>query len=737
MPSVPIVQREQQRALGMARDTTSLREMQIPDTVTPVARARDRLIGAVDDFMQKQQEQADETAVWNAYNEFSNQERDYLYNPEKGAMNRKSGDALGITQQSTSDLGQMAQQIGGSLQNDRQRNLFNRLYQRNMRSTAESLGRYEMQQRGAFQDQVAAGVVRSAEQNIGLRWNDPKYINEEIDLAALSMRSNLSQKGTPSELIGAEVQALRSKMWKSAIGHAIQQSPLEAKRLFDENRDQFTQQDILAIEKTLEQPVRVAQGSAIAGKVLSPSGTIPMPVATKIATEAAAQGVNITTATMIAKLENPTGDPNRKNPESTAMGVYQFIDSAWADEGGTADDRTDIDQQIKLGIQRIKKNTDGLRESLGREPSGAEVYLAHQQGLAGAKALLNAPADVSAVDAISRFYGSDNAKATAAITKNGGSENMTAGQFVQMWERKFNKRTGQDGVAQIPLSDLVASARALAGDDEELQNTAVSEVIAQYRQAKAVAAADEASAMENIYGHILKTGTIQGASSEDLSKLSNSQLLKLQKSSERTTTNWAFYDDFMSKSPAERASVPVDVLAENLTGAQVQAALKERHEGASGKADKWSQTQGSIIKSYAMEAGLPVQTGSKTLKAKEAAQYNAYSQYMNERMSAYKDEHGRPMPEREFRQEAARAVSQVVVNGSFWDSTSRVFELSGRDFKSVRDITPSMRSDIEGRLREDGYVIDDAIVLSVAAARIRGDNKALQEILLRAKKVKK
>jgi len=78
-------------------------------------------------------------------------------------------------------------------------------------------------------------------------------------------------------------------------------------------------------------------------------------------------------------------------------------------------------------IQLAQNNKAELTKALGRPPTDAELYLAHQQGAEGASGLLsnpNAPA--------SSIVGAK------AVLSNGGNLNMTAGQFANLWLNKYN-----------------------------------------------------------------------------------------------------------------------------------------------------------------------------------------------------------------------------------------------------------------------------------------------------------
>ncbi|QIE47396.1 lytic transglycosylase domain-containing protein [Pseudohalocynthiibacter aestuariivivens] len=119
-------------------------------------------------------------------------------------------------------------------------------------------------------------------------------------------------------------------------------------------------------------------------------------------------------------------NPNAKNPRSSAGGLFQFIDSTARQYG--LSDRYDPTQATDAASRLAADNAAYLRRKLGREPTAAELYLAHQQGAGGAAKLLRDP-NRPATDVVS----------SAAIRLNGGNTDMTAGQFAGLWINKFNK----------------------------------------------------------------------------------------------------------------------------------------------------------------------------------------------------------------------------------------------------------------------------------------------------------
>lgn len=133
----------------------------------------------------------------------------------------------------------------------------------------------------------------------------------------------------------------------------------------------------------------------------------------------------------IAHIES-RGNPSAQNPNSSAGGLYQFIDSTARQYG--LENRFDPNQAADAGARLARDNSRHLRGILGREPTAGELYLAHQQGAGGASRLLRDP-NARAVDVVG----------AEAVRLNGGNPNMTAGEFAQLWTQKADRLVGGAG----------------------------------------------------------------------------------------------------------------------------------------------------------------------------------------------------------------------------------------------------------------------------------------------------
>jgi hypothetical protein len=170
------------------------------------------------------------------------------------------------------------------------------------------------------------------------------------------------------------------------------------------------------------------------------------PVVNIIATAAARHGVPAQALIKIGYIESKL-NPKAKNPNSTAGGLFQQIDGNAAQYGVA--NRFDAAQSADGAARFMRDNIAHLRKRLGRDPTVGELYLAHQQGGAGAALLLSNPNALA-----SSLVGRD------AVRLNGGDpDTTTAAAFAAKWTSKAGDTpvTGEltPIVARVPLDGSV------------------------------------------------------------------------------------------------------------------------------------------------------------------------------------------------------------------------------------------------------------------------------------------
>jgi hypothetical protein len=196
------------------------------------------------------------------------------------------------------------------------------------------------------------------------------------------------------------------------------------------------------------------------------------------------------------------GNPSAKNPDSSAGGLFQQIDDNARAYG--VKDRFDPVQSTDGAVDFAVDNMRILTTALGREPTAAELYLAHQQGGEGARRLLVNP-NAKAVDVV----GAD------AVRLNRGDVNMTAGEFASLWLDKFNNAPTLNTTRGTPANANTVAEKAGPAVQRAVNNapSAASTMAATTPAATAEVAPMEATAAlpEAIPTEVAATGT-QGAS---------------------------------------------------------------------------------------------------------------------------------------------------------------------------------------------------------------------------------
>lgn len=152
------------------------------------------------------------------------------------------------------------------------------------------------------------------------------------------------------------------------------------------------------------------------------------------------------------------GDPNARTGSN--RGLSQFGPAEEQQFGINDQNRTDPNAQTAALTREAQLHIPILARTLGRQPTPGEMYLMHQQGIAGGPALFSNP-DKPAWQVVRPFYSdqlakskgfaSGDAMAKYAITGNtykdapfygADPDSVKAGDFTSYWVNKFQRGTG-------------------------------------------------------------------------------------------------------------------------------------------------------------------------------------------------------------------------------------------------------------------------------------------------------
>jgi len=220
----------------------------------------------------------------------------------------------------------------------------------------------------------------------------------------------------------------------SVIDKAIDQMPISAakKQAMKINaRKKAAEEFAQKVDPEQYKRMEAAKGSV--QKVLKTSSKLPSNSVGK-ALGAAAQrhGVSPDVIASITKIES-NFNPRAKNPNSSARGLGQFINSTGRQYGLKNDGSDSVQAQSDALARFTKDNINNLKSSLKRDPTPGEIYLAHFAGVGRAKAIGRA----SDKTPISSVLGPKAIRANKSILQG-----KTVGQVKAWANRKMGSSSG-------------------------------------------------------------------------------------------------------------------------------------------------------------------------------------------------------------------------------------------------------------------------------------------------------
>ncbi len=336
-------------------------------------------------------------------------------------------------------LDEIIKNARGKLQTPDQELEFDTISRRYRQYWAGDVGTAADKAAKSYYAQVANQTIKESQDRIARHANDPsppgggpppEVSNAIADMARTHEEAAIWQGGTPDDLKRANAQAKKdgTATWIRAV--AASGDFAKAQRMIEKNKDVLgTDVDALSNEVRTRADQQIGNAWGDTAHATSNANHAFANVALPIwnqTTQAIPAGYSPFGLARTIRIES-SGNPNAVN--GNAVGLGQFMPATAAQVGLT--NRRDPYQSIEATQKLAADNRPVLAAALGRDPTDAELYLAHQQGAAGAAKLIANP-DARAGDLVG----------DAAIRANGGNPNAPAWVFTNMWIGKFNGAQG-------------------------------------------------------------------------------------------------------------------------------------------------------------------------------------------------------------------------------------------------------------------------------------------------------
>lgn len=390
-----------------------------------------------------------------------------------GYFSLRGADAMSAFHDTSASLDEALQDTRGTLQTPLAKQAFDREARRYRAQYANEMGEHYDQQFQTWTQNTNDTRIALTQNSIAANMNNPVALAQnQDDLRQAYAKKAQAQFGTDATVTqGAILKAdqdfyltqiraagdngERAKQALDASGTTLASLPQydglvrqTNALVFNQQKAPFVQSHIAADVADAQRQVQDGARAAITATP-APSG----PIYDQIAKTAGAHGASASDISFLqreAQLES-SGNLNAP-PNGKSVGLFQFHPDTFTGVGGT--NIHDTDQQIAAALKLKQQNAQALTGA-DLPATDANLYLLHQQGAAGGRALLTAAPQASAVDALTPTYQTHGrtldqaqALATQAVTGNGGTADMTAGQFVQHWAQKWG--APQTGASAYP-----------------------------------------------------------------------------------------------------------------------------------------------------------------------------------------------------------------------------------------------------------------------------------------------
>lgn len=403
-------------------------------------------LGQVGQMFDQFQADIDEANAKRADTEYADRVRKTLYEDQTGYLYSQGGDALQRREQAAQTLQKDYDDILGAL-TPNQRKMAQAAMESRRQSSLTNVDQHVSTQRITYLNDAGDARIRSAVDDAIL---DPGNLDRSLSITRNEVREKGARLGWAPEVTKAAEDEAVGQMHAGIVTRLANVDPEQALGYLNANRDSMAAVDVAKLEGHLVPEAKRRRGREIG-----------------VAAARGAAGIGPDYYASIRAAESG-GNDTAKNPNSTATGRYQFIQSTWdglrakhPELGLTADGRLDPEQQERA-IRAFTEDNARTLVRAGVAVTNGTLYAAHFLGAGTAAKVLRAGLDQS----MSSLVGA------GVMAANKFLNGKTVGDFIAWAEDKAGGQaaqpTGQPGGVRALLAIEDPDVRASAMQEYQL-----------------------------------------------------------------------------------------------------------------------------------------------------------------------------------------------------------------------------------------------------------------------------
>lgn len=212
----------------------------------------------------------DAQAVFEARRKLDAWERDQIYDPKTGAINKLGKDALDVSKTVPENYDKFAGEVAGTLTTARQKQAFQELSQSRRNQVADWANRHTLQQRDVYERGQFEADMQSTRDRAAMFATDPARVSAEMAMGRERAIGFLRSRGRSEEEIN---QTLRDQAEKTHV--AVLDTLMAgdnwkaAKSYLDANAEQMNPAAVLRLSNAVQKQEDAVEGAASAHSVMS------------------------------------------------------------------------------------------------------------------------------------------------------------------------------------------------------------------------------------------------------------------------------------------------------------------------------------------------------------------------------------------------------------------------------------------------------------------------------------